>query len=268
MRRTPPPDFDSASFDRFYWHQGWDVFPGVRTPGRSPVEEMFSIAGIPSDLSGQRIIEIGAWHGCASLECERRGAKEVVALSLEDPALTGFDFLRDLTGAERTRFVRGTIYDLDPIVLGTFDTVICFGVIYHLRYPVLGLDNLRRIASGTLFLETHLLDDAFYIGGDEQKMSLIDSRLEDASLVQFYKGNELQGSASNWFSPSMSALVGILETAGFKIERTHKHASRGYVTGTVRPGLPPFIDGREIYESDFYDLNFARLFGPREAWRR
>jgi tRNA (mo5U34)-methyltransferase len=277
MRTTAPLGFDSACLRQrapHYWHQQWEVFPGVFTPGRVPVSDVFAIAQIPADLTDKRVIDIGAWNGCGALECERRGAKEVVALSLEAPTWGGFNLLAELTGAGRTRFVRGTIYNLNPDELGLFDIVICFGVIYHLRYPVLGLDNLRRVATGTLYLETHLLDDALYtLNGstDICDMASVAPHLPAAALMQFYKGSELQGSASNWFSPSMSALSGLLETAGFTVERTHKHAQRGYVTGRVNAGYPPFMDkieGQDTYEGQFYDLNFSHLFGGKDQWKR
>ncbi len=260
--------------DPYYWHQRWEVLPGVFTPGRSSVEELLRHAGVSADLTGLRVADIGAWNGCLSFECERRGAREVVAVSLEDPELTGFNFLKGALGAQVTRYERGSIYDLDSVRFGTFDIVICFGVIYHLRYPVLGIDNLRRIAGKDLYLESHVLDEALLDlteGKGAESLSSIDPRLNGSALLQFYKGDELSGDVSCWFSASLSALVGLLETAGFSIKQTFKHDRRGYVHGIVRPGLPPFmdkVDGKDTYEGLFYDLSFERLFGPRERWIR
>jgi tRNA (mo5U34)-methyltransferase len=133
-----------------------------------------------------------------------------VVLSLEDPAVTGFDYLANLIGSERTRYVRGSIYDLDPDQLGVFDMVICFGVIYHLRYSVLGIDNLRRIAGNQLFLESQILDNDMidFSTGRGQPLG----EMARFSLLQFYQGKELYGDSSNWFSPSMVALIGLIET--------------------------------------------------------
>jgi tRNA (mo5U34)-methyltransferase len=277
MRRDRPENLDLDRFKQnhyYYWHQEWEVFPGIITPGRSSVDDLLKNAGVPENLKGKQIADIGAWNGCVAFECERRGAAEVVAVSLEDPEWSGFNYLKDVLASERTRYQRVSIYDLDPGWLGTFDIVICFGVLYHLRYPVLGIDNLRRISAGDLYLETHVLDHAFQdLAGDNSITTLsdIDERLEGAALIQFYKGKELQGGASNWFSPSMSAVVGLLETAGFEVTKTRKNAHRGYFAATVNPGLPPFIDqieGEDTYEGLFYDLSFNRMFGPRERWRR
>jgi hypothetical protein len=39
----------------------------------------------------------------------------------------------------------------------------------------------------------------------------------------------------------MSSLIGLITTAGFRIENMPKQADRGYVNATTIPGLPPFL---------------------------
>jgi tRNA (mo5U34)-methyltransferase len=92
MRSSPPAGFDVQSFfEGTYWHQGWEIFPGIRIPGPSPVEYIMERVGFPRNIAGKRVLDVGAWNGCSSFECERRGAGEVVALSLEDPTAIGFN---------------------------------------------------------------------------------------------------------------------------------------------------------------------------------
>jgi tRNA (mo5U34)-methyltransferase len=270
MLTEAPSDFDLDKFlAETYWHQGWDIFPGKRTPGRSPVGVIMDLTGVPHDLTGKRVLDIGAWNCCTSFECERRGAAEVIALTLESPN-AGFNQLKDLLQSTRTKFVTGTIYDLDPRSLGKFDVVLCFGVIYHLRYPVLGIDNLRRVTAGTLHLETHLLDNCVVDPGVGQTypMSKIAPNLEELSLLQFYPGKELYNEGSNWFSPSMSALIGLVSTAGFNVEHTAKQADRGYLRGSPTRGRPKFIssDGTTYEGVVYQDSGLERLFGPIELW--
>jgi hypothetical protein len=173
--------------------------------------------------------------------------------------------------AELTRYIRGTIYNLDPRDLGKFDIVLCFGVVYHLRYPVLGIDNLRRIASDDLYLESLILDDCLLCSGRQHRLADMDRRLEQALLMKFYQGDEMAGDAFNWFSPSASALVGLLESAGFDAQCLGKDASRGYFRGQVKPGLPGFLtgtNGKVTCEGHFYDeCGLNRLLGPKDIWR-
>lgn len=269
MRAELPNHFDRAAFDAIHWHQGWEVFPGLVTPGRSVVSEILKWCGVPERLDGRRVLDVGAWNGCASFECERRGAAEVVALSLEKPEWTGFNILKEALGADRTRYVRGTIYNLDPRELGTFDVVLCFGVLYHLRYMVLGIDNLRRVCRGDLFLETHILDHGA-IAQDGSETSLAPN-VAEMRLLQFHDRDQLHGDISNWIAPSASALRAIVETAGFAFTHSLISGNRGYFSASATVGLPPFVtqslDAR-TYEGHLYDAALEPLFGPLDQWKR
>jgi hypothetical protein len=94
---SPPANFDPGpAFEGVHWYHDWEMFKGVRTPGRRKVSFVCKKAGVPADLTGKRVLDIGAWHGCFGFECERRGASEVIAYSLENPDVTGFNRLKEL----------------------------------------------------------------------------------------------------------------------------------------------------------------------------
>ena len=48
------------------------------------------------------------------------------------------------------------LYDLTPEQFGTFDVVICSGLLYHLRFPFFGLKRISDVLriGGDLVLET------------------------------------------------------------------------------------------------------------------
>jgi tRNA (mo5U34)-methyltransferase len=192
---------------------------------------------------------------------------------LEDPQSTGFDWLKSVLDAERTRYVRGSIYELDPRQLGVFDVVLCFGVIYHLRYPVLGLDNLRRVATDDLYLESHVLDETVvnFDDGSHATLASLAPWVEKSMLMQFYPTSELLSDRSNWWAPSAFALKAIMETGGFAVDHVLVGGYRGYFHAKVKPGMPEFLErvnDAHTYEDQFYALNLAHLFGPKEGWRR
>src|SRR5215467_4145093 len=100
-----PCDFDAETFFKdINWYQKWEVFDGIFTPGINPVSDICDLMGLPSDLSGRRVLDIGSNNGCMSLECERRGAAEVVGLTPFDGPKWGHHQLRELVGATKTRF--------------------------------------------------------------------------------------------------------------------------------------------------------------------
>ncbi len=55
---------------------------------------------------------------------------------------TGFDQLKRVLGSH-VQYVTGSVYTLSPQELGTFDVILFFGVLYHLRYPLLAIDRPR-----------------------------------------------------------------------------------------------------------------------------
>src|ERR1051325_1634137 len=83
---------------------------------------------IPGDLTGKRVLDIGAWDGWFSFEMERRGADVVAVDSAEH---TQFRVARDLLGS-KVEYRIGDICRLSSQNFGRFDIVLFFGVLYHL----------------------------------------------------------------------------------------------------------------------------------------
>jgi len=218
----PRPGFDAAQlFDGVHWHQGWEVFRGASTPGTHSVSVLCDKTRLPPDLTGKRVLDVGAWNGCFSFECERRGAGEVIAYSLENPRLTGFDRLKAALGS-RVEYVQGSVYSLDPEQLGQFDLVLFFGVLYHLRYPLLAIDRLRTVSRGDVLVETHtvtgrqLLRAPFAAVGRFVPLSTL---FRTTPIWRQYKEFELHPQdQSNWFGPNVPAVIEAFESAGFIAE--------------------------------------------------
>ncbi|HLB36509.1 MAG TPA: DUF1698 domain-containing protein, partial [Gemmatimonadales bacterium] len=215
---SAPPAFGETLFAGIAWHHRWEIFRGVFTPGPNPVALLCEHIQLPRDLRGRRVLDIGAWNGCFSFECERRGAAEVVAFGPEDPEAAGFNRLRDALGSS-VKYHRGSIYDIDARTVGTFDVVLFLGVLYHLRYPLLALDKLRRLTTGVLLVESHVIDDGLIPPNRSRLRSFLLRRasrtLANVPLWQFYRHGELGGDPSNWFGPNVRAVLDGLGSAGF-----------------------------------------------------
>lgn len=251
-----PADFDSEQFFQgITWYQRWEVFDGIFTPGINPVADICDLMQLPADLTGRRVLDIGSANGCMSLECERRGAAEVIGLTPLDDLNWGHHQLRDAVGATRTHFRPGSTYDLNPEVLGYFDTVLFCGVLYHLRYPMLAIDNIRRVATKDVFIETHVSDDE------------LSRTNKDIPLWKFYRLLELNSDYSNWFGPNIAAVQQAFESAGFSTKHLNDSGGRGRFHAVVQEGMPEFLN-IACHEADSYDVLMDRLFGRKEAWRR
>src|SRR5688572_8163075 len=109
MRDRGPKDalelVDSTSI---VWHQRFELRDGVYTPGVHDIEWLMNAAGIPTDLSGATILDVGTSNGGAAFIAERRGGERVVALDIYPASWFGFDRLAEFLES-RAEFVHGTV---------------------------------------------------------------------------------------------------------------------------------------------------------------
>jgi tRNA (mo5U34)-methyltransferase len=222
-----------------YWFHRIDVGNGIVTPGEDDTPAKFKQLGLQDDLRGVRILDVGAYDGYFSFECERRGA-EVLAVDLQRAA--GFDVARRLLGSH-VEHREISIYDLSPATVGTFDLVLCLGVIYHLMHPMLGLERVAAVSRGAVVIETQVCD-GWFIKADGQPgdLAALAPTIADLPLAQFYPGAELNGDPSNWWSPNVPALLGMVAAVGLTVERLDHNRARAWVFARRRPGSNGGLD--------------------------
>ena len=243
------------------WWQRWEIAPGVFTPGPNDVAAILDKCGFPQRIDGARVLDIGGWNGCFAFECERRGASEVVML--EPNPDTGFELTKAFLGSKVIKR-SGTVYDLDPAVLGRFDIVLFLGVVYHLRYPLLGFDNIRRVAKDWLYTESACLEEATRTFQGWQGFATFAPEMANLPMLQFWKGSEYFEDSTNWFIPNQAALDGMIEAAGFQVD--HVLINRRYFSrARMMEGRAPMFS--QAHEGIDYDVHLAHLLGPLDSWQ-
>ena len=201
----------------FWWHK-IEVAPGVFTPGhKDTITELKERISLPEDLTGKTVLDIGAAEGFYSFECERRGAT-VTAVDRVDGEESGFSIVKRIINA-KAEHKRCSVYNLSVEEIGQFDLVLCLGVIYHLRYPLLALDVLHSICKSDMILETQICDK-YYLNtkGDICNLGDLGPELTKTPMAQFYPGRELNNDITNWWAPNLVGLLSMLETSGFTSE--------------------------------------------------
>ena len=235
MRNTPPLNFDVKEFFKdVRLFQGWGIFPGIRTGGKKNVELTLDRLSFPRDLTGKRVLDVAAWNGFFSFECVRRGAREVVALSPEDPNSTGFNQTQELLEVNNVHYVRDSIYNADVKFLGHFDIVLFLGIIYHLRHPLLALDVIHDLSIESLFVDSAIID-----GGDQltrlRGPEAVDlkcwAEIQSIPLIYYVQADEWTAERDkfNWFVPNAAALRDWITTSGFAIEATSRDPGWAWV---------------------------------------
>lgn len=203
-------------FDAIDWYHTQELAPGLTTPGMFDLRPYVERYGIPEDLSGQRVLDVGTFEGFWAFELERRGA-EVTALDVDrlqqldwPPRLRpsedsrrgeGFELARAALGSSVKR-VGATVYEATPELLGgRFDLIFMGSVAIHLRDPMLALERLANLCRGRL------------IFADEysRRLSLRPGR----AAVEFRGHTPWM----TWWRPTIRAWMTMIEVAGFDAVR-------------------------------------------------
>lgn len=205
--------------DALDWYHSFDLPGGITTPGIYDHRAVAKKVPFP-DLSGKRCLDAASSDGFWAFEMKRRGAAEVVSLDLDDASrqdwqgLPNRDVLQGGTGRARRAFAvvaeatqteierrDGSVYDISPDDLGTFDFVFMGNVLLHLSDPARALRAIRSVTSGR-FLSYEMI---------QLVMSLLRPRTPRAQL---WHTDE-----ARWWTPNMAAHRRLVEAAGFTIEQ-------------------------------------------------
>lgn len=243
-RLTDAGEDDLASLvERVSWYHTLELSAGIVTDGLFDHRPYVDRYGLPEDLSGKRVLDVGALDGFWSFELERRGA-QVTALDLDrvedldwPPRLRpagekraeggfplaqgeGFRLAHRALGSAVER-VPLSVYDATPERLGgTFDLIFCGTVLLHLRDPMLALERLAGLCSGQLVLAEEY-----------------SRRLE---WVPRLKVAEFRGESPwmTWWIPASRAWLSMVRCAGFEDVRAH---ARFFVRFRAQKGGVPHV---------------------------
>ena len=245
MEEMTLPDENNRSIDRTWYHT-IDLPDGTTTPGYFDTRALPAHVPWPPATRGGRCLDVGTFDGFWAFELERRGAGEVVAIDIDDPARIdwaydwrtwgpesvrrwnssrgpGFHEAARLLGSD-AKWVARSVYDLDPAVDGTFDVVVCGALLLHLRDPVRALEAMRSVCSGTLVL-----------------VEVIDPVLEVAA--RRVPAARLHPARDEWWRVNTRGLQELVNVAGFSIRSTSKRFLTPFGPGVAAGHRLPLLSG-------------------------
>ncbi|ARE41312.1 Methyltransferase type 11 [Rhodovulum sp. P5] len=236
-----------------------DLNGKVRTPGRVDRNQEFDYVGLTNaSLKGMRVLDVGALDGVLAFRAEKAGASQVLAIDVEDPAeqdwgwdgpapsFAGkgeiknrvFPALKTFFGSAVER-KKKTVYDMTADADGMFDLIFFYGVLYHLRHPLLAFDRLRAVCRGAIVVETHVCNYDPYL-----------------PVCLFYGDDVLDNADSNWSGPTEACVASWMRDAGFKTvfaETRPRVASRQRFVGFVdAPTFEVNTDTFRLLDSDYF----------------
>jgi SAM-dependent methyltransferase len=254
---------DIVEMKRLEWYHKITLADGVVTPGKdfehlwSPLKDRMRQV----DFRGKHVLDVGCWDGLWSFEAEALGASRVLATdvstqrSFGEPGPVTFDFARKHRGS-RAEYREMSVYSLDSH-REEFDIVIFFGVLYHLRYPQLGLARVRNALKdgGLVLLETAVLLDT------------------DDTIIQTDHRNIYPSDPSTWNAFSSPALVAMMRESYFDVERCEvllrqdedRKIGRGFALGRATSGVNRHHYFPDLYLERFFQPYGAAAEGPRRT---
>ncbi len=200
-----------AALTKDTWFHSIELPDGRFIPGVVSVEALRARIGrypIPQDLTGKRVLDVGAATGWNSFELERRGAQVVAVDCVDLPEFrTAHDLLRS-----NVEYCVLDVDELTPKILGRFHYVLFFGVVYHLRHPLLGLEKICALTREKAFVESFVADG-------------------DSCSMEFYETDQLGGQLDNWCGPTTKCLEALCRSAGFaRVQLEYTEQNRAGLT--------------------------------------
>jgi hypothetical protein len=175
---------------------------------------------------------------------ERRGA---TVLALDSTKNTRLLEAKALLGS-RIDYHIGDICRLTAKDLGTFDIVLFLGVLYHLKHPLLALENVCGLCRDMACVESFVTD----------------STPDAIPAMEFYETAELRGQLDNWCGPNIACLLAFTRTAGFaRVQFESVLAERAHVTAwrnwNAPEGSNPAPQILCVENSNTHDHNFSAI---------
>jgi len=217
-----------------YWFQKIEVLPGFYSNGWSnPRLEKLPYFGLPEDLTGKRVLDIGCAEGFFSFEAEKRGAREVIGIDSFPDSVRRFNIVKEARQSAATAFLMN-VYDLEPKRLGTFDLVLFYGVFYHLKHPQYALERIHSVCAGDLLFQTFMLEEPTVKG---------------TPWARYYPHGMMSGKENELFDPTIfwlfnsACCLAMLDAVGFVDSEVISTDPNPFVVkaSSVEPscGVPP-----------------------------
>lgn len=172
---------------------------------------------VPEDLRGATVLDIGCNAGFYSIELARRGAS-VTAIDVDQHYLAQARWASSVFGvSDKITFQRAQVYSLSRSER-RWDIVLFLGVLYHLRYPMLGLDIVSRCVGRELIIQSLSAPDGARLDVPEdlelnRRAPLSEPGWPKLSFIE----RRVAGDQTNWWAPNPQCLEAMLRSSGLRV---------------------------------------------------
>jgi tRNA (mo5U34)-methyltransferase len=213
------------------WFYDFDLPNGQAAPCRTPdhvkpihttrLEMLWTalnpyIAANGGDWRRFSAIDIACHQGFFTSQLARRGCRSVLGIDARTEHIADAQLIQQAYGLANLRFAQHDVFAVKPADLGTFDIVVCFGLLYHVDNPVGLLRLCRELTRGVCVIETQVVPNMSgmvdwgsyeYVRPLQGSFGIIDELAETHAPEASTTGICL--------CPSLEALVWIMKRLGF-----------------------------------------------------
>ena len=154
--------------------------------GNWHTREMFDLLMAGVSLAGHSFFDIGAMSGASMLLAEAQGAV-CYGIDPDERAVKQMALVKEQFNAN-FEFWKGSVHETLLFDKSVLDYVYFTGVYYHLRHPLLGLEDAWENTGKALFIEGEILYG------------------EDGCYARFYP-EDYRGDRSNWWVPTVECFT-------------------------------------------------------------
>lgn len=176
-----------------------------------------------------RVLDLASFEGGISIELAQQGA-EVLGIEGRATNIAKAKFSKEVLELSNLEFVQDDVRNLSAQKYGTFDIVICSGILYHLNHPDCFhlIEAISSVCKKLLYLNTHFvgqepldpvynlgpLESVEYKGNKYSGRSIFEHFAQDSSELRLSRTHSsLDNEFSLWLT--YDSLKEALERSGF-----------------------------------------------------
>ncbi len=222
------------------------------------------IRGLPNPGRSLRVLDLGSLEGGLTLEMAREGW-EATGIEGRLDNFQKAELIREYYAVPNLRFQHRDVKTLSRERDGTFDAILCCGLLYHLDDPFLFLGTLAEMTTpqGLLFLDTHVAPDE-HAG----RFATHAAQLSEPTTY-VHEGEAYEG---RWFSEPAPKTGTVLDEqwSATSNDRSFWPTRRALIRATYRAGYHSIAELFGMFEINVeFDLRdkFSRLYlACRKEW--
>lgn len=106
-----------------------------------------------------RVLDLACMEGLSTIEIARQGVREVIGIEARPYEIARAQFMQEAMDLRNMTFYQDDVRAMSKEKYGTFDVVVCLGILYHLEPPALFsfMEHLCAMTTEFAVIDTHFM---------------------------------------------------------------------------------------------------------------